>query len=83
MPSDKFEADAKRMKSRGFGGYAADRILGRADFAKAVASTAAADEAAPYNARQAQIDAAEQRALGADGTYATENANRGSSIRGQ
>ena len=33
--SDKLERDAARMKSRSFGGYAADRVLGRADFSKA------------------------------------------------
>ena len=32
--SDKLDEDAKRIKSRSFGGYLADRVLGRADFAK-------------------------------------------------
>lgn len=38
---DKLSADAKRMGSRGFGGYLADRALGRADFSKSAAPTPA------------------------------------------
>ena len=36
---DKLERDASRMKSRSFGGYAADRVLGRADFSKSPGSS--------------------------------------------
>lgn len=32
--TDKLTSDAQRMKTRNFGGYLADRALGRADFAK-------------------------------------------------
>jgi hypothetical protein len=32
MASDKVDSDAKRAKSRNFGGYLVDRVLGRADF---------------------------------------------------
>lgn len=35
--SDKLDEETKRVKSRSFGGYLADRVLGRADFAKAPA----------------------------------------------
>lgn len=39
--NDKLTADAKRMGSRGFGGYLADRALGRADFSKSATPTPA------------------------------------------
>lgn len=32
--NDKLESDAKRMGSRGPGGYLVDRVVGRADFSK-------------------------------------------------
>lgn len=39
--NDKLTADAKRASSRGFGGYLADRALGRADFSKSATATPA------------------------------------------
>lgn len=33
LPDEKFESDAKRAKSRGFGGYLKDKASGSADFA--------------------------------------------------
>lgn len=32
LPDEKFDTDAKRMKTRGFGGYLSDRARGKADF---------------------------------------------------
>ena len=33
LPDEKLDADAKRAKTRGFGGYLKDRVMGSADFA--------------------------------------------------
>jgi hypothetical protein len=33
LPDEKLDADAKRAKTRGFGGYLKDRLTGSADFA--------------------------------------------------
>lgn len=53
--NDKLESDAKRMGSRGPGGYLVDRVVGRADFSK---------NASTGSARARQIDEAEKKAVG-------------------
>ena len=42
MAADDLETTARRMGSRSFGGYAADRLMGRADFRKDASTTASA-----------------------------------------
>lgn len=36
---DKLEQDAQRMRTRNFAGYLADRVMGKADFAKGKSAT--------------------------------------------
>ena len=72
MPSEKYESDATRAKTRGFGGYIKDRLTNSADFAKPSAPKA-------VHARDQLMNDLERKAMGPDGTY-SEPGNSGSSV---